>query len=216
MCAFFYMSSQASAEHRRDRNLLRNFGVRSELAGVMYISGDPERTQACDNSSGNGDVESTRVMSGTETLQAPNPVSLARDGRMISRSIPEDNLSPQWLADTEKGDLERAASDAMRQMRWRYACEATEKHSDVRERLKRQEYNADDLRFREALALYPEMPQSVKQKFKRHGQPSRPKTVPESEGMVCASEELVVDRPRTGPGDDLIRQVEGLLMGMIL
>ncbi|KAI1757955.1 hypothetical protein F4782DRAFT_536656 [Xylaria castorea] len=117
MCAFMYMSSQVSAKSRRDRDLLRDFGVHPEMSEVIYVSGE----------------------------------------------------------------------------------------SDI-----------DEIRYREALRLYPEMPPKVRNKFKRANQPNEPRKSDETESFVCISEELVVDRPRNWPGDDLVRHMQGHLMGIIL
>lgn len=103
--------------------------------------------------------------------------------------------------------LNTQSLEEMRQLRWKYASEAIEKYPAIHERLKHQESDANELRYREALKLYPEMPQSVKLKLKRHVQQETPETVREAKGLVCTSAELVIDRPRNWPGDDLIHHM---------
>lgn len=47
MCAFMYMSSQVSAEHRVGRDLLRKFSVKPEFADILYHldESDPETSK---------------------------------------------------------------------------------------------------------------------------------------------------------------------------
>lgn len=60
------------------------------------------------------------------------------------------------------------------------------------------------------------MPLGVKQHFKGYSEEDGFAMEPKSEDWVCISEELVVDRPRNWPGDELVRHVQRHLMGMIL
>ena len=225
MCAFMYMSSQVSAQRRIDRDFLRNFGVQPEIDGVLYVSSDADTTQKYKTSSAAAEVTSVPVGPTAITPQHPHTADSKagvvigerpKGGNMIARRDPKDDERGNWSSDPEKGDLGHAALDEMRHTRWNYACEAIEQYATLQERLQDQARNAHELRFREALKLYPEMPGSVREHFKLHNREDGPALVHEHEGLVCSSEELVVDRPRNWPGDDQIRHLQGHLMGSIL
>lgn len=230
MCAFMYMSSQVSAKHRSDRALLRNFGVETELADVLYTSGDAEAEEICQDVT-NEKEDQSEAQSGHEQGRSvrPSPDSPSHAlsceekavdhagrqpcGKLSSRS------GPSILTSTHR-DPEREVQDTMRQLRWQNCCEAISQYLPVRLRLKEPERDLSQLRFREAMQLYPTMPESIQRRFAGHSDEaarSIEEAAPRPEnGWVCMSEELVVDHPRNWPGDELINHMQGHLMGMIM
>lgn len=222
MCAFMYMSSQVSAEHRVDRDLLRDFGVRAEMASVLYLSGDKKKPASCEVASQEAGRpmprDSCTSQSSSTAVQTPSnsrPLfdSQAKRGHMVPRSNFDHRSEQQNV--TEEAVTEVA--EQVRQRRWYLACKALHRHQALRERLEPKELNEDDLRYRDALRLYPEMPDRVKQQFERRcDEESSVAGAWPREAMVCRSEELVVERPRNWPGDDLVRDMQGHLMGMVL
>ncbi|KAK5988416.1 hypothetical protein PT974_12570 [Cladobotryum mycophilum] len=228
MCAFMYMSSQVSAEDRADRDILRDFGVKTEVSGVLYLSDvanasdkatpqsrDAKVTTMCEDASSQTNLLHDGVDLIQRSLELVDNVH-SSSGYMVSRHGHQSDTQSHWPLNPFNETAEGAALKDMRQTRWQLACEAIEKHPAIRKRLEPSERNQDELRYREALRLYPEMPDRVKQQFKRRSQPSVLPTTRGSVGSVCPSEELVVDRPRNWPGDDLVRHMQGHLMGLIL
>lgn len=212
MCAFMYMSSQVSAEHRVDRDLLRDFGVKAEMASVLYLPGDDEKLTNCevDSQKIGRSIPNIKPISKSPYNALPTCLGFessfdSQIGHMVSRSS------------TQQSTIEEPAADEVRQRRWYLACKALHDHPALRERLELKELNEDDLRYRDALRLYPEMPDRIKQQFERRcdEESSITSTWPR-EAMVCRSEELVVERPRNWPGDDLVRDMQGHVMGMVL
>lgn len=112
---------------------------------------------------------------------------------------------PEWMV-----------QDAMRRNRWKSCCEAIEQYPALKLRLKRQERDAAQLRYQRHCSCYPEMPESIRNRFQDSGQEEKLDTVPPGNSWICMSEELVVDQPRNWPGDDLISHMQGHLMGMIM
>ena len=60
------------------------------------------------------------------------------------------------------------------------------------------------------------MPLSVKQHSKSYSEQDGFAVEQKPEDWVCGSEDLVVDRPRNWPGEELVSHMQGHLMGMIL
>ena len=229
LCAFMYMSSQVSARHRSERALLRNFGVKTELADVLYTSNELETSEACEDG-----TEETQAEGGASpgielveeiqpSFRPPSVESNDLDdgqrrqcGKLTLRS------NPHMPASTNHRDPEREVEETMRRTRWQKCCEAISQYGPIRQRLKEPERNLGQLRFREALQLYPSMPESIQRRFSGHDDeaargidPTAPRSEP-AKGWVCMSEELVVGSPRNWPGDDLINHMQGHLMGMIM
>ncbi|TRX89054.1 hypothetical protein FHL15_010073 [Xylaria flabelliformis] len=213
MCAFMYMSSQVSSKSRRGRDLLRDFGVHPEMSEVIYISGGRKEQ---------GELEKPNV----EVIEAvthvsPNDVSTSQDEKKDSSGFMRlrDELPGVAVDQSQKsqdGSHIDTTAKEMRVLRWKLACDAIERFPAIQQRLEFPEFDIDEMRYREALRLYPEMPPKVRNKFKRADQPNEPRKSDEIESFVCISEELVVDRPRNWPGDDLIRHLQGHLIGIIL
>ncbi|KAI0553248.1 hypothetical protein F4679DRAFT_532525 [Xylaria curta] len=210
MCAFMYMSSQVSAKSRRDRDLLRDFGVHPEMSEVIYISSSRKEK-------GGPNVERTDAKADVEAVSMSHDEkkSSSKSGFMKLRDDLPGVAVDQTLKSQDGGHTDTTAKE-MRLLRWKLACDAIERFPAIRQRLEFPEFDIDEMRYREALRLYPEMPPKVRNKFKRANQPNEPRKLDETESFVCISEELVVDRPRNWPGDDLIRHMQGHLMGIIL
>ena len=227
LCAFMYMCSQVSEEEKRDRDILRDFGVKSEISRVLYVPTSsrrspgkehrpmpPESTVELQNQLQNEtlDVISSSAAAKTWRSDMPSekgsiiPRTVLRRGT-FSHEIPEPRMAPDTSDDT---------TTTMRQIRWSLACEAIGRYDCIRDRLEHVEYDEDEIRYHEALRLYPEMPQKIRQKFKRGCLPNEPSNGPYSEALTCVAEELVIDQPRNWPGDDLVRHMQGHLMGVIL
>lgn len=210
-----YMSSQVSAEHRVDRDLLRDFGVKAEMVSVLYLPGDAKKSTNCevDAEEPNRSIPSSTSISKSpyEAIQTHLDFRQSPStqlGHMVARRSNQQSTSEEAAVE---------AVDKLRQRRWHLACKALHNHQALRERLERKELNEDDLRYQDALRLYPEMPDRIKQQFERRcDEESSVADVWPREAMVCRSEELVVERPRNWPGDDLVRDMQGHVMGMVL
>jgi hypothetical protein len=218
ICAFMYMSSQVSSERQPQRDVLRNFGVKTELAGLLYIVENDDTPSRSGSSTAGSDstsfMEHGRLQSRHDRGSQPDAIS--KQPRVSTCS----ELSQQTLSEGYAGPTSQAPKDvaleAMRRARWKYCCQALQKYPALRDRLKHRERTAAQLRFREALQLYPGMPREVQQLFEdAHLEDAAVATCDKIE-WVCSSEELVVDRPRDWPGDDLILHMQGHLMGVIL
>ena len=220
MCAFMYVSSQVSAEHRRERSLLRNFGVKTELSGMSYTSQGSEMLHAHEPLSIGVDDTMAEAEPGAQAshpshAETSSQVSANNDRPSGGRMTVRNSLGGDKSVSTTR-DPEHIALEAMRQVRWKLVCDAIEQYPAIRQRLKYPEHNSEQLRYREALQLYPEMPLSVKRHFTGYREEEGFAVEPKSEDWTCFSEELVVDRPRNWPGDELVRHMQGHLMGMIL
>lgn len=205
MAAFMYMSSQVSAPIRSNKDLLRNFGLTTELAGVLYVDGDVGTRRSTQNEQC---IEKLPTLDATSSTAVSSTDEQLDNGRMVARSG-----QPKSQAELTP---EQAVYESMRERRWRAACEAIKRYAPVRQRLKFPERNPEEQRYREALQLYPEMPLKIRQQFKGYNQENTAGSGLQADGWVCISEELVIDRPRNWPGDDLIRHMQGHLMGMIM
>lgn len=229
LCAFMYMSSQISSEDwMEDRSFLRDFGVQTEISNMVYVppvakassdtSKPPSSLRAQPNPGGAG----RKARHGIAPLAVPDrgpPDGTPSVGTLVPRQYPSGEPSPNKGAPPSPSALvtNSLAPTHLEMARRRLACEAMAAYLAVRERLEPAESNKDEARYREALRLYPEMPQKVKLHFKRTDKtiPGRP-ALEEVPGSVCVSEELVVERPKNWPGDDLMRDMQGHLMGIVL
>ncbi|KAI0009649.1 hypothetical protein F4779DRAFT_581446 [Xylariaceae sp. FL0662B] len=226
MCAFMYMSSQVSAKIRNDRDLLRDFGVRTEMSEILYVPSVSKQERKLD-----GPFSTTENLEISKSSEAQKPDEVTwgtpltsgvigdespKGGSIILRS--DFNEPPDLDQSSRPADevANGVAEQEMQLERWKLACEAIERFPAIRRRLEFPESDQDELRYREALRLYPEMPQKVRNKFGRHSEPNKPTKTDKPNGLVCVSEELVVDRSRNWPGDDLVRHMQGHLMGIIL
>lgn len=225
VCAFMYMSSQISSEDLADRSFLRDFGVRTEMSNMLYIPATVDTPEACQSQEEtlpHLDVSGEAVCAvpgSTIPFPATAPDSangVYQVGAFVPRrrhtgvsNVKDTYVCPGFISG-------KTVSPELATVRWRLACEAMEAHPAIRERLELAEADKDEARYREALRLYPEMPQKVKQHFKRTGQAKGPLPAKEALHRVCMSEELVVERPKNWPGDDLVRDMQGHLMGIIL
>lgn len=218
MCAFMYMSSQVSAENKVNRDVLRDFGVRTEMSGLVYVPNDSSTQEdlnvqklcggvASRSASQEEFVEDIRL---TPELEPPNNVFPTK-GRIVF----SNGIEPAAQALHQEEAINETDSSAMRDIRWRLACEAIERYPAIRERLDVPPCDQAELRYREARRLYPEMPDKVSQ-HPRGYQTSEHVNTHSSKLWWCMSEELVVERPRNWPGDDLVRHMQGHLMGIIL
>ncbi|PQK15799.1 hypothetical protein BB8028_0006g01210 [Beauveria bassiana] len=222
LCAFMYMSSQVSAEKRIDRDLLRDFGVKAEMTSVLYFPGD-----------GDGDDSHKKCHIHEQYAIAMDPqhdpILQPSDGTVQFHSIPVPlkgasslkmgrmGARTKPLAQNPREEVLESFHANVRQRRWDLVCEAIQRYPILKERLEPKELNEDELRYREALRLYPEMPETIKQQFQRRcGVSDSRASAWHCEGLVCRSEELVVERPRNWPGDDLVRNMQGHLMGLVL
>lgn len=194
MCAFMYMSGQVSAKNKVDRDLLRDFGVQAELSGLVYVS--QENGPGClrpyipDHIDSTGSSDDSNVCAG---------------------------IADQYIA---KSRLPDGGLSIIQQKRWNLACEAIARFPAVRQRLELPPTSQKEASYREALRLYPEMPEKVSDHFKSQMKASTTSTLFDtthrSKGLVITTEELVVERPKNWPGDDLLRQMQGHVMGIIL
>ncbi|PTB64813.1 hypothetical protein BBK36DRAFT_141418 [Trichoderma citrinoviride] len=140
MCAFMYMSSQVSQENKVSRDVLRDFGVKTEMSGVLYTPSDYSSENARSHEESNEDIQLTR----------PNG-AFATKGHMAFN----DECEPSAQALHIENAVTKTTTSAMRD-------------------------------------------------------------TGSNRSWWCASEELVVERPRNWPGDDLLRHMQGHLMGIIL
>ncbi|KAM6486902.1 hypothetical protein HDV62DRAFT_233634 [Trichoderma sp. SZMC 28011] len=221
ICAFMYMSSQVSAEHKVNRDVLRDFGVKTEMSGVLYTPGLPGSQESLD----------VRAL-GTKVTPTSDQEGFEEDIQLTNKSEPSDDASPATGRITMRKGLELSAQtfhqeevvnkpihktipSEMRIERWKLACKAIEQYPAIRDRLDIPPCDQDELRYREAHRLYPEMPDKVSQHPRGH-KPSEHVKASSNKSWWCPSEELVVERPRNWPGDDLLRHMQGHLMGIIL
>ncbi|EHK19971.1 uncharacterized protein TRIVIDRAFT_192994 [Trichoderma virens Gv29-8] len=196
ICAFMYMSSQVSAEHKVNRDVLRDFGVKTEMSGVIYTPGHPS------------DIQLTEEL---EPLNGAFPTK----GRITIRHGLELSAKTFYQEEAINEAVKKTISSDMQVVRWQLACEAIEQYPAIRERLDVPPCDQAELRYREAHRLYPEMPDKVSRHPRGH-KPSEDIKTSSNKSWWCPSEELVVERPRNWPGDDLLRHMQGHLMGMIL
>lgn len=226
VCAFMYMSSQVSDKTRSDRDLLRDFGVRTEMSEILYVSsvseqgekhdGPTSTTVILEHSRSSATQPANAVTRDTSFKSGPMNSESPKGGSMVFRSdLHELPDLPQSSRPADEFAKEEAKQE-LRLERWKLACEAIGRFPAIRQRLEFPESDQDERRYREALRLYPEMPQKVRDKFKRRNGPNEPTAANKPDGLVCISEELVVDRARNWPGDDLVRHMQGHLMGIIL
>jgi len=219
VCAFMYMSSQVSADKRTGKDLLRNFGIEPEVSGLLYLPRPNEDRHAIATSPVDELAPPLTIPSVQNQMSAhPEP---PRDQHphqshvFVSKNT-KANGSHMNASGYPVREYESKALEEMRRLRWKLACEAIGEYPALRKRLAHPERNEAEARFREALNLYPDMPDNVKKKFKQHTQEETAEIVHTDGGMVITLEELVVDRPRNWPGDDLLRQIQGNTMGMIM
>lgn len=158
-----------------------------------------------------------------DTPGNPDPSHTNPDGESFSdqrptfiRKMIRGKDEKIWLSNCLPENSNRMALDETRRMRWKLACEAIERYPALKNRLAPQEINAAESRYRVALSLYPDMPEKVKAKFKQKIREEGVNGTSAAEGMVFTPEELVIDHPRNWPGDDLLRQIQGSMMGMVM
>jgi hypothetical protein len=218
LCALMYMSSQVSSERQAQTDVLRNFGVKPELAGMLYVTG-AEDALSPRNSFATDPVSMSSVERGKLVARGdskPSMLALSKQRSNSTSTIPSGQTSSVEPAKLAEQDPKSIALEKMRQARWQYCCQALQRYPALRDRLKHRERSAAQLKFREALQRYPEMPREVQLLFEDAHLEDVPPTPYEETEWVCRSEELVVDRPRDWPGDDLIMHMQGHLMGVIL
>ncbi len=210
-----YMCSCISGEKGDNRDILRDFGAKPEITALLYV---PPGT----SSGHDGPRHVSSSASGTkhpEVLEQTTAGGAADEetsecGYFIRRShLCQDNQL-QNASDLENGTSSADKTESeMQQVRWRLACEAIQQYPAIRRRLL-QQISGQNSEYLEALRLYPEMPRTAKNRFKKD---SRQIVDP---GIVrpqeCRAEELVLDHPRDWPADDLLRGVPGVFMGTTL
>ncbi|KAL7812696.1 hypothetical protein V8C44DRAFT_329024 [Trichoderma aethiopicum] len=202
ICAFMYMSSQVSQENRANRDVLRDFGVKTEMSGVLYTPSHSSSEDIHFHEGSEDDIQ----------LRPPNGV-FATKGYMAFN----DEFKPSGQTLHIEDAVTKTTTSAMRDVRWQLACDAIERYPAIRERLDVPPCDQAELRYREAHRLYPEMPDRVSQHPSGHKPSDHLKAVSSTNtSWWCVSEELVVERPRNWPGDDLLRHMQGHLMGIIL
>lgn len=240
MCAFMYMSSQVSAEQKAKRDLLRNFGVQTELAGMFYTQkssvAPADHASPCNSMKALPPLPKSAKQA--HIVISNDATSLLEDTLARGQLIPRETTRPgsdmlshkQDHFDEMKPSPERSVTWAdldledprLRDMairRWEYCCEALEEYPEIRRRLKYPVRSQEQWRYREALQLYPDMPEAVRALFRGRRQEEEEEVLGVDAGnteWTCISVELVVDRPRNWPGDDLIMPMQGHLMGAIL
>jgi hypothetical protein len=207
ICAFMYMSSQASADQKAERDLLRNFGVQPEIATLLYLDKASQTTN---------DHHHTEVGDPAPVHNTPDRDGFSDQRPIFIRKITRGKDEKIWLSSCLPENSGQMILEEMRRTRWRLACEAIEKYPALQNRLAPQEINAAESRYRVALSLYPDMPEKVKIKFKRKIREEGANSTSAIEGMVFTPEELVIDHPRNWPGDDLLQQIQGSMMGMVM
>lgn len=212
LLAFMYMSSQVSCPARRKQDLLRNFGVKTELAGVMYRCERTPSPQASSDSGVGVDAVTDTDPATEPKLSSDHGIS-SRGGQVKGKIVSRAEGDVVIAVDKDQA---HAAADAMEQTRWKHCCEAIEQYPIIKQMMKVPEQNAEHLRYREALQRYPEMPPNIQLHFKGRSLEDLSETMNQSQDWVFMSEELVIDRPRNWPGDDQIRHMQGHLMGMIM
>jgi hypothetical protein len=219
LCAFMYMSSQVSSERQAQTDVLRNFGVNTELAGMLYVSGGEGALSPKDPASAEShsmiSIERGNLVARRDFKSGPVALFKQRSNPTTSTSLSEQGSSVEHATSAEQNP-NLMALEKMRQARWQYCCQALQRYPALRDRLKHRERSAAQLKYREALQRYPEMPLEVRQLFEDAHLEDIPPNPDEETEWVCRSEELVVDRPRDWPGDDLIMHMQGHLMGVIL
>jgi hypothetical protein len=220
ICAFMYMSSQVSAEQKTERALLRNFRIQPEIASVLYL---PNTKSTCHNNSqlevnpesGSSDTTLGNQISTDSEQTPPGNHYLGKEYMFVSKDSAVDarhSISSDYPV-REPGHV---MLENLQQSRWKLASEAIARYPALQQRLTRPERNSAELHFREALNLYPNMPDNVREKFIRHIEEGTTHMIQSNEEMVIAPEELVVDYPRNWPGDDLMRELQGNMMGMVM
>ncbi|KAI0201729.1 hypothetical protein F4808DRAFT_96573 [Astrocystis sublimbata] len=205
-----------SAKSRTDRDLLRDFGVHPEMTEVIYVSGGEDGQSNEEQAGTRASIDAVTRVTSEDPLRSHNgKVRLPKPGFLRLRDDLPGTAGDQSV-NPQDGHPSNSTVEDMRISRWKLACEAIERFPAIQQRLEFPETDIDEIRYREALRLYPEMPPKVQNKFKRPDQPNKPRDANEPASFVCISEELVVDRPRNWPGDDLVRHLQGHLMGIIL
>jgi hypothetical protein len=219
ICAFMYMSSQVSADKRTGKDLLRNFGIEPEISSLLYL---PRVNEDCCAIASSLVDESASTLTTPDVQSrmsaAPEPPSDQHSNRnhmFVSKKVGVNGLHT-CASDYSVRECESKVLEEMRRLRWILACDAIGEYPALKNRLAHPERNKAEARFREALNLYPDMPDNVKEKFKQHAQEETAEIVHTDGSMVITLEELVVDSPRNWPGDDLMRQIQGNTMGMIM
>ena len=227
LCAFMYMCSQVSEEEKKDRDILRDFGVKSEISRVLYIPAG-SRSSSRENKQATPPefpvqlqnelrAKSLDVVPSSAAAQTWRADTSSQKGSIIPRTVlRRGTFSHEISQPMEATDTSDDAAAVLRQVRWSLACQAIENYDCIKDRLEHVEYDEDEIRYREALRLYPEMPQKIRKKFKRGCLPNEPSNRPNPGALACVAEELVIDQPRNWPGDDLVRHMQGHLMGVIL
>ncbi|EGR45485.1 uncharacterized protein TRIREDRAFT_68358, partial [Trichoderma reesei QM6a] len=167
ICAFMYMSSQVSQENRANRDVLRDFGVKTEMSGVLYTPSHSSSEDIHCHTGSEEDIQST-----------PPNRAFATKGYMAFNDEFEASGQTLHIEDA----VTKTTTSAMRDVRWQLACDAIERYPAIHERL----------------------------------DPSDHAKANPNLSWWCISEELVVERPRNWPGDDLLRHMQGHLMGIIL
>lgn len=207
MCAFMYMSSHMSGDMKRDRDFLRDFGVKTEISGVLYVAEppppDPKRPCKIRNFS----IKSQSSWSSLASVS----------GYMIPNSTEARVEAQERLA--RQTTFAEILDNTMRSTRWRLACQALDMFPQLGSRLDTPPCDAKDAEYREARRLYPEMPEKIAEHFRKASVSLADESALYTDlkgGLVCESEELVVDKPRNWPGDDLVRDVQGHIMGIVI
>ncbi|KAK8069456.1 hypothetical protein PG994_006072 [Apiospora phragmitis] len=223
ICAYMYMPSQVSSDSRVDRDFLRDFGVQTEMSKMVYMPSPatamPEKSQA-DTLDPAHSHETEEVT--TKVLRITEEHASKRFGLVDDATLSGGSLVPRsWYPGIERAQRKLAGTKDqivrdMEMERWRLACEAIERLPAIRSRLEYQETDQEESRYRDALRLYPEMPQKIRNHIKAGRTPNKAPGLDERRGMVSPSEELVVERPKNWPGDDLLRDMQGHLMGVVL
>nr|WNZ75644.1 hypothetical protein [Trichoderma harzianum] len=221
ICAFMYMSSQVSAEHKINRDVLRDFGVKTEMSGVLYTPGLPGSQESLDARALRTKIALRSDQEGSEgdiqltDESEPSDDALPVNGRITMRKGLELSAQTFHYEEVVNKTVHKTIPSEMRIERWTLACKTIEQYPTIRERLDIPPCDQDELRYREAHRLYPEMPDKVSQHPRGH-KPSEHVKASSNKSWWCPSEELVVERPRNWPGDDLLRHMQGHLMGIIL
>ncbi|KAK7943071.1 uncharacterized protein PG986_012184 [Apiospora aurea] len=221
ICAYMYMSSQVSSDDRVDRDFLRGFGVQTEMSKMVYMppaaatTGTSQPGTLEPQYSNRHEEVTTKILRITEE-HASRAFGLAGDTALSGGSIVQRSWYPGIERAQQKisGTKDQILKD-MQMERWRLACDAIERHPALRRRLEYQETDQES-RYREALRLYPEMPQKIRNHVKAGRTPNKAPGFDELKDMVSPSEELVVERPKNWPGDDLLRDMQGHLVGVVL
>jgi hypothetical protein len=119
ICAFMYMSSQASADQKAERDLLRNFGVQPEIATLLYLDKASQTTD---------DHQHTEIDHPARAHIDPDRDSFSDQRPMFIRKIARGKDEKIWLPSCLPESSGRMAFEEMRRIRWRLACEAIERY----------------------------------------------------------------------------------------